>query len=82
MVKKFVYHAEAKEGWLVEPLVKFKIKMYLDKEKKAEQKGKNIVLDFHGLYYKDKDGESLPSLRIVMENDEAKRFAEKILQLI
>ena len=80
MVKKSVFNAEAKEGWLVEPLVKFKIKMYQDVKKRAEQKGKNIVLDFHGLYYQD--GESLPSLRFVMENDEAKRFAEKILQLI
>jgi hypothetical protein len=37
---------------------------------------KDIVLDFLGLFYKD--GDSLLSLRIVLKNDEAKCFAEKI----
>jgi hypothetical protein len=81
MHEKDVFNAETKEGWLVEPMVKFKIKMYQDKGNKSEQKEENIVLDFLGLYFKD-DGNSLPSLRIALKNEEAKRFAEKILQLI
>ena len=80
MRKKYVFDAETKEGWLVEPMVKFKIKIYQDKGK-IEQKGKDLVLDFLGLYFKD-DGDSLPSLRFALKNDEAKRFAETILQLI
>jgi len=76
-----IFDAETKEGWLVEPMVKFKIKIYQDKGQRAEKNGENIVFDFLGLYFKD-DGDSLPSLRIALKSDEAKRFAEKILQLI
>lgn len=62
-------------------MVKFKIKIYQDKGQEAENKGENIVFDFLGLYFKD-DADSLPSLRITLKSDDAKLFAEKILQLI
>ena len=81
MSEENVFTGETKEGWLVEPMVKFKIKIYKDKGEKAEKKDANIVFDFLGLYFKE-DGDSLPSLRMILKKKEAKRFAEKILQLI
>lgn len=80
MNEENVFCAEIESGWLVEPMLKFRIKIYSDQIQSQGEKEKVIVMDFLGLYFKE-DGDSLPSLRITLNSDEAKRFAEKILEL-
>ena len=81
MSEETMFNAETVDGWLVEPMVSFKINIYPDKTKRTDKKEKVITMDFLGLYFRE-DGDSMPSLRIMMNSEEAKRFADKILQII